>query len=179
MSRIGKKPIPIPKDVKIDLKEDLLTVKGPKGEIKRTIHPKVNVNIENDQVIVTINDDTKESNSLHGLFRALIANMVTGVSNGFEKVLEIVGVGYRGEMNGRTATLQLGYSHPIIFELPEGIEAVIDKTKITLTGIDRELLGKTAAKIRSYRKPEPYKGKGIKYANEVIRRKAGKTGSKD
>lgn len=179
MSRIGKKPIPIPKDVKIDLKEDLLTVKGPKGEIKRTIHPKVNVNIENDQVIVTINDDTKESNSLHGLFRALIANMVTGVSNGFEKVLEIVGVGYRGEMNGRTATLQLGYSHPIIFELPEGIDAVIDKTKITLTGIDRELLGKTAAKIRSFRKPEPYKGKGIKYANEVIKRKAGKTGSKD
>jgi large subunit ribosomal protein L6 len=179
MSRIGKQPIPIPKDVKIELKEDLLTVKGPKGELKRIIHPKVNVNMENDQVFISVYDDTKESRAFHGLFRALIANMVTGVSKGFERMLEIVGVGYRAEISGRTATFHLGYSHPIIFELPEGIDAVIDKTKITLSGIDKELLGKTAAKIRSFRKPEPYKGKGIKYADEFIKRKAGKTGAKE
>lgn len=179
MSRIGKQPIPIPKEVKIELKEDLLTVKGPKGELKRVIHPKINVNMENDQVLVSVDDDTKESRAFHGLFRALIANMVTGVSKGFERILEIVGVGYRAEMSGRTATFHLGYSHPIVFELPEGIDAVIDKTKITLSGIDKELLGKTAAKIRSFRKPEPYKGKGIKYADEVIKRKAGKTGAKE
>lgn len=179
MSRIGKQPIPIPRDVKVELKEDILSVKGPKGELKRIIHPRVNVNMDNNQVIVSINEDTRESRSFHGLFRALIANMVTGVSQGFERVLEIVGVGYRAEMNGRTATFHLGYSHPIIFELPDGIDAVIDKTKITLSSIDKELLGKTAAKIRSFRKPEPYKGKGIKYADEIIKRKAGKTGAKE
>lgn len=179
MSRIGKMPIQIPDGVKIELNQDLLSVKGPKGELKRTIHPNVNVNTENDQLVVTVNDETKESKSLHGLFRALIANMVTGVTQGFEKILEIVGVGYRVEIAGNTATFHLGYSHPIVYELPNGIEAAVDKTKISLKGIDKELLGKTAAKIRSFRKPEPYKGKGIKYADEVIIRKAGKTGSKD
>ena len=179
MSRIGKMPIPIPKDVKIDLKDNNLKVNGPKGELIRVIHPRVNVNIDGDQVVVSVNDESKESRSFHGLFRALIANMVTGVSKGFEKGLEIVGVGYRAELSGRTVTFHLGYSHPVIFELPEGIEANIDKTKITLLGIDKELLGRTAAKIRSFRKPEPYKGKGIKYADEIIKRKAGKAGARE
>ena len=179
MSRIGKMPIPIPKNVTVDLKKDFITVKGPKGELKRSIHPKVNVRMENDQLIVAVDDETKESKSLHGLFRALIANMVTGVNQGFEKVLEIVGVGYRAELSGRTATFNLGYSHPIVYEMPDGIEAQIDRTRITLNSIDKELLGKTAAKIRGFRKPEPYKGKGIKYAEEIIKRKAGKTGAKE
>ncbi|MFC1838791.1 50S ribosomal protein L6 [Thermodesulfobacteriota bacterium] len=179
MSRIGKMPILIPKGVKVDFNGDLLSVKGPKGELKRSIHPKVNLDMENDQILLTTNDDSKESKSFHGLFRALIANMVTGVTDGFERALEIVGVGYRGEVSGRTATFHLGYSHPIIFELPDGIDAAIDKSKITLKGIDKELLGRTAAKIRSFRKPEPYKGKGIKYTDETIKRKAGKTGAKE
>jgi large subunit ribosomal protein L6 len=172
-------PIQIPKGVKVDFNGDLLSVKGPKGELKRSINPKVNLNMENDQILVTVNDDSKESRSFHGLFRALIANMVTGVTDGFERALEIVGVGYRAEVSGRTATFHLGYSHPIVFELPEGIDAAIDKSKITLNGIDKELLGRTAAKIRSFRKPEPYKGKGIKYTDEIIKRKAGKTGAKE
>jgi large subunit ribosomal protein L6 len=179
MSRIGKMPIEIPKDVKVDIKDELISIKGPKGELKRTINPKVRLNIENDQILVTVDDDSKESKSCRGLSRALVANMVKGVSQGFERILEIVGVGYRAEVSGRTATFHLGYSHPVVFQLPEGIDASIDKSKITLTGIDNELLGLTAAKIRSFRKPEPYKGKGIKYAEEVIKRKAGKSGARD
>jgi len=179
MSRTGKKPIPIPKDVKVDLKGDLLTVRGPKGELKQKIHSNINIiNDDNNQIVVSVNDGVKGSKSLHGLFRALIANMVTGVSQGFERILDIVGVGYRAELSGRTATFHLGYSHPINYEMPEGIDAKIEKTRITLSGIDKELLGKTAAKIRSFRKPEPYKGKGIKYVEETIKRKAGKTGVK-
>ena len=178
MSRVGKKPIPIPKDVKVDLRGDLLTVKGPKGELSRRIHPEVNVITDKEQIVISVNDEKKSSKSLHGLFRALINNMVTGVTSGFEKVLEIVGVGYRVELTGRTATFHLGYSHPIRFELPEGIDARIERTKIALGGIDKELLGKTAAEIRSFRKPEPYKGKGIRYEGESVRRKAGKTGAK-
>lgn len=179
MSRIGKMPIQIPKDVKVDLKDDLLSIKGPKGELKKNMHPKVQVNTENDRILVNVIENTKQVRSYHGLFRALIANMVTGVSQGFERKLEIVGVGYRAELSGRTATFHLGYSHPIVFKLPEGIDAKIEKSKITLNGIDKELLGRTAAKIRSFRKPEPYKGKGIKYAEEIIKRKAGKTGAKE
>lgn len=179
MSRIGKMPIEIPKDVKVDIKDEFISVKGPKGELKRTINPKVRLNIENDQIMVTVDNDSKESKSCHGLSRALVANMVKGVSQGFERTLEIVGVGYRAEVSGRTATFHLGYSHPVVFQLPEGIDASIDKSKITLTGIDNELLGLTAAKIRSFRKPEPYKGKGIKYAEEVVKRKAGKSGARD
>ena len=179
MSRIGKMPIQIPNDVSVDLKEDVLSVKGPKGELKRTIHPMVNVEIDNSQIKVSVNDDSKESKSFHGLFRALIANMITGVSTGFERALEIVGVGYRAELSGRTATFHLGYSRPIIFDLPDGIDAKIDKTQIKLTGIDKETLGRVAAEIRCFRKPEPYKGKGIRYADEVVKRKAGKTGVKE
>lgn len=178
MSRIGKRPIPIPKDVTIQIKEGLLLVKGPKGELKKRIHPSVKVSREDDQLLVTVNGDTRKSHALHGLFRALIANMVTGVSQGFQRELEIVGIGYRGEVSGKKATFHLGYSHPIVFELPDGIDAKIEKTKITLSGIDKELLGRTAAKIRNFRAPEPYKGKGIKYAEESIRRKAGKSAAK-
>ena len=177
MSRIGKKPIPIPKDVKVDLNNDLLTIRGPKGELQRKIHPMTIIHADGDQIVVSVKDRTREGKSLHGLYRALIANMVIGVSKGFERILEIVGVGYRVEQSGRVATFHLGYSHPIGFEFPEGIEAKTEKTKITLSGIDKELLGRTAAKIRSFRKPEPYKGKGIKYAEETIKRKAGKTGA--
>ena len=178
MSRVGKKPISIPKGVDIKLEQGFLTVKGPKGELKREIHPKVQVAVNDGQILVSVTDDTKESHSLHGLTRALIANMVNGVTKGFEKALEIVGVGYRAELNGRTAVLNIGYSHPVNYQLPEGIEAKIEKTKIVLGGIDKELLGLTAAKIRSFKKPEPYKGKGIKYSDEAIRRKAGKAGAK-
>jgi large subunit ribosomal protein L6 len=179
MSRIGRMPISIPKEVKVELTDSFLTVKGPKGELRCKIHPKVKVDVEDGQVRISVNDVDKESKSCHGLFRVLIANMITGVSKGFERILEIVGVGYRAELSGRTATFYLGYSHPVVFDLPEGINAEIEKTKITLRGIDKELLGRTAAKIRSFRKSEPYKGKGIKYAEEIIKRKAGKTGAKE
>jgi len=178
MSRIGKKPIAIPKGVEVRLEGDQLIIKGPKGALNLSVHPAVKLDIEDNSIAVSVVDETRESRSIHGLFRVLIDNMVTGVTKGFEKVLEIVGVGYRAELKGRTAVFNLGYSHPINFELPEGIDAKIEKTKITLSGIDRELLGMTAAKIRSFRKPEPYKGKGIKYAGEMIRRKAGKAGAK-
>ena len=177
MSRIGKQPIPIPKGVEVKLEGDSITVQGPKGKLERSIHPKVKVDIESENIVVSVTDQTRETRAFHGLFRALIANMVTGVTSGFNKALEIVGVGYRAELKGRTAIFHLGYSHPIDFELPKGIDAQIDKTKVTLSSIDKELLGRTAAKIRSFRKPEPYKGKGIKYADEVIRRKAGKAGA--
>jgi len=178
MSRIGKKPVPIPKDVKVNQKGDLLSVKGPLGELMRTIDSRVSVRIDNEQIAVLVEEGGKEVRSLHGLYRALIANMVSGVSQGFERVLDIVGVGYRAELSGRTAILHVGHSHPINFDLPKGIEAEIDRTRIKLKGIDNELLGRTAAKIRSFRPPEPYKGKGIKYAEEYIKRKAGKTGAK-
>jgi large subunit ribosomal protein L6 len=171
-------PIPIPNDVKVDLKEGVLTVKGPKGELSREIHPKVQIQIDKNQIIISVNDETKESKSFHGLFRALISNMVVGVSKGFERALDVVGVGYRAELSGRTATFHLGYSHPIVYDLPQGIDAKIDKTRITLMGIDKEVLGRTAAEIRGFRKPEPYKGKGIRYIEEIIKRKAGKTGTK-
>jgi len=178
MSRIGKKPIPIPAKVQVDLQGDLLVIKGPHGELRRKIHPAVSVSKGENQILVTVQDSDKKTKALHGLYRALIANMVTGVHQGFEKVMDIVGVGYRAELAGRTATFHLGYSHPVVFELPAGIDAKIEKTRVTLRGIDKELLGRTAATIRGFRKPEPYKGKGIKYADEVIRRKAGKTGAK-
>ena len=178
MSRIGKKPIPIPKDVKVDLKGDLLTVKGPKGNLQRKVDPNVQIQTDTDQIVLTVQAETKKSKSLHGLYRALVSNMVIGVSQGFERALEIVGVGYRAEMSGKTMVLHLGYSHPINYPVPEGVEAKVEKAKITLAAIDKEVLGGVAAKIRSFRPPEPYKGKGIRYAQEQIRRKAGKTGIK-
>ena len=178
MSRVGKRPIPIPAKVQVEQRDDVLTISGPQGQIQRKIHPDIKVIVGNGQVAVSVDESNKKLSALHGLYRALIANMVTGVSKGFERALEIVGVGYRAELAGRVATFHLGYSHPIKYELPTGIDAKIDKTKITLKGIDKELLGRTAAEIRGFREPEPYKGKGIKYVDEVVRRKAGKTGAK-
>ena len=178
MSRIGKKPIPIPKDVKVKMDGDLLTVTGPKGNLQRKVDPRIRVQADGDQIVLVVTEETRQSRALHGLTRALVANMVTGVSRGFERVLEIVGVGYRAEMSGKNLVLHLGYSHPITFPLPDGVDARIEKTKITLGGIDKEVLGLTAAKVRGFRQPEPYKGKGIKYVEETIRRKAGKTGVK-
>ena len=178
MSRVGKMPIPLPSNVSVDFQEDVLILKGPLGELRRMIHPTVRIHTEDGKIMVSVEEPGKKAKALHGLYRALIFNMVTGVSKGFERVLDIVGVGYRAELAGRTATFHLGYSHPVQFELPQGVDAKIEKTRITLNGIDKELVGRTAAKIRSFRKPEPYKGKGIKYAEETIRRKAGKTGTK-
>jgi large subunit ribosomal protein L6 len=177
MSRIGKRPIPITKDVEVKINGDMMTVKGPKGVLEQRIHDKISVEINDDNLLLSVRDNHRETRSLHGLFGALVLNMVTGVTKGFEKSLEIVGVGYRAELNGRTAIFNLGYSNPVHFELPDGIDANVDKNKIVLTGIDKELLGRTAAKIRSLRKPEPYKGKGVKYLDENIRRKAGKAGA--
>ncbi|NCO59866.1 MAG: 50S ribosomal protein L6 [Deltaproteobacteria bacterium CG_4_8_14_3_um_filter_51_11] len=178
MSRIGKKPIIIPQNVNVSVEGGSISVKGPRGQLKRVIHPSVGVAVENGLIKVTIDGDSREIGALHGLTRALIANMITGVSKGFERAMEIIGVGYRVEMNGRTAVFNLGYSHPINVPLPEGIDAKAEKTKLLLSGADKELLGKTAAYVRGLRPPEPYKGKGIKYADETIRRKAGKTGAK-
>ena len=177
MSRIGKRPIPIGKDVEVKMNGDVITVKGPKGVLQRRIHKKIEVEINDENLLLTVGDNHRETRALHGLFGALILNMITGVTKGFERALEIVGVGYRAELKGRTAIFNLGYSNPIHFELPDGIDANVEKDKILLMGIDKELLGRTAAKIRSLRKPEPYKGKGIKYAGEMIRRKAGKAGA--
>ncbi len=178
MSRIGKKPIAIPSGVKVALAGGLITVQGPNGSLKRTISEGVNVVVEADQVLVQA-QDAAEGRSLQGLTRTLISNMVEGVTKGFSRVLEISGVGYRAELKGSTLNLSLGYSHPVEYPLPQGISAEVEKqTKITIKGIDKEVVGATAAKIRSFREPEPYKGKGIKYAEERILRKAGKTGKK-
>jgi large subunit ribosomal protein L6 len=179
MSRIGKKPIIVPKEVEITFDGRTLSAKGPKGELSRLIHPKVALDIDNSQIAVSIFDDSKESKSLFGLFRSLIANMVLGVNEGFKKTLEIVGVGYRVELSGNQLIFNLGYSNPVKYDIPHGIEVQLDqKNKVILSGIDKELLGITAAEIRSFRTPEPYKGKGVKYSEERVRRKAGKTGAK-
>jgi large subunit ribosomal protein L6 len=177
MSRVGKKPITIPDGVDVVLEGDSVIAKGPKGELRRRIHPKVKIDIDDRTITVTRLDDSKESMSLHGLSRMLLDNMVTGVSSGFQKVLEIVGVGYRAEVKGRTAVLNLGYSQPVEFPLPDGIDATVDRGKMIVSGIDKELLGLTCAKIRAFRPPEPYKGKGVRYAGEMVRRKAGKAGA--
>ena len=178
MSRIGKKPISIPKGVQVNLEGDSISVKGPKGLLSRKIDPSVHVDIKDDSLQVSISDQSKESRSLYGLFRVLLNNMVIGVTKGFERSLEIVGVGYRTEINGRIISFNVGYSHSVNFLLPEEVNAVFDRGKLTLSSIDKEVLGATAARIRQIKKPDPYKGKGIKYQEEVIRRKAGKAGSK-
>ncbi|MGD9210457.1 MAG: 50S ribosomal protein L6 [Desulfobacteraceae bacterium] len=179
MSRVGKKPIPIPEKTKITLKDDVLTVQGSKGILSRQIHSGVKLDITDSQISVVISDQSRSRRALQGLTRSLVANMVIGVSSGFERVLEINGIGYRAEAKGKSILFNLGYSHPIDFPLPEGISANIEKnTVVKLNGIDKELLGLTAASIRQLRPPEPYKGKGIKYAEEHIQRKAGKTGTK-
>lgn len=179
MSRIGKLPIEIPSGVTLSLNESIITVSGPKGSLTRSLM--AGVSIEKNENIITVKraDESKTAQSAHGLTRTLINNMVIGVTKGFESVLEITGVGYRAEVKGTILNLALGYSHPINFELPQGVSAEVEKmTKILLRGTDKELIGQTAAKIRSFRAPEPYKGKGIKYAGESILRKAGKAGKK-
>ena len=179
MSRVGKKIINIPSKTSVVYKDRELVVKGEKGSLSRTIHPAVQLAIENDTISVTIDQEDRKTRSIQGLTRSLVANMVDGVSKGFEKTLEINGIGYRAEMKGTSIVLNLGFSHPIDFPMPEGISASVDKNNvIKIMGIDKEKVGQTAASIRKLRKPEPYKGKGIKYTDEHIQRKAGKTGTK-
>lgn len=179
MSRIGKRPIEVPKGVKIAFTDSMFEVQGPKGSLSRKIMDGVDIEITDSQVEVKRQGDDIKSRSAHGLTRTLINNMIVGVTKGFETALEINGVGYRAEAKGDVLNLSLGYSHPINFQLPKGIAVEVEKmTKVLVKGIDKELVGQTAAKIRSFRGPEPYKGKGIKYADETILRKAGKTGKK-
>ncbi len=179
MSRIGKQPIVMPKGVSLTIENDVATVKGPKGILTQAISPDIIVEQEEGQVLVKRNSDAKQYRALHGLTRALLANMVNGVTNGFEKKLELVGVGYRAQMQGKKLVISIGFSHPVEIDPPEGIEFEVPAvTKITVKGIDKQLVGNTAAHIRAIRKPEPYKGKGIKYENETIRRKVGKAGGK-
>jgi len=179
MSRVGKKPIPVPDKAKISYKDKVLTVQSDKGSLTREIHPAVDLEIADGFIHVTMLNESKENRALQGLTRSLVANMVTGVSTGFERVLEINGIGYRAELKGKSIVFNLGYSNPITFDLPEGVSATSEKNNIVkLSAIDKELLGRTAASIRQLRPPEPYKGKGIKYAEEYVQRKAGKTGTK-
>lgn len=179
MSRIGKLPIEIPSGVTVSFEGSIINVKGPKGALSREIMDGVSLVMDDNKVLVSRADDTKSAQAAHGLTRTLINNMVAGVTKGFEKVLEITGVGYRAEVKGNILSLALGYSHPVNFDIPKGISVEVEKmTKVMVKGTDRELVGQTAAKIRSFRAPEPYKGKGIRYAGENILRKAGKTGKK-
>lgn len=179
MSRIGKLPIEIPQGVKVTVDDTTISVTGPKGTLSRKLTEGVKIEQLEKQIAVTRQDDSIKSRSAHGLTRTLINNMVLGVTKGFETALEINGVGYRAEVKGDTLNLSLGYSHPINFQLPKSITVEVEKmTKVLVKGIDKELVGQTAAKIRSFRGPEPYKGKGVKYASETILRKAGKTGKK-
>jgi large subunit ribosomal protein L6 len=179
MSRVGKKPIPVPDKAKINYKDKVLTVQGDKGSLTREIHQAVDLEIADNVIHVTMLNENKENRALQGLTRSLVANMVTGVSTGFERILEINGIGYRAELKGKSIVFNLGFSNPITFDLPDGVSATSEKNNIVkLFAIDKELLGRTAASIRQLRPPEPYKGKGIKYAEEYVQRKAGKTGTK-
>ncbi len=177
MSRIGKMPVSIPAKIKVELRGSEISVTGPKGSMTKTLHPDMKVSIENQEVLVSRPSDDKAHRALHGLTRALIHNMVQGVSQGFSRTLLMVGVGFRAEVKERSLILYLGYSHPVIFIPPEGVyvSVVPKENKIVVDGIDKELVGQTAAKIRSLRKPDPYKGKGIRYLDEQVRIKAGKT----
>ncbi len=177
MSRVGRKVIPVPKGVNITVGKEAVSVKGPKGELKRDLPGGVTIAINGSEMNVNRADDSRENRSKHGMMRALLANMVKGVTDGWERKLEINGVGYRADVAGQKLNLALGFSHPVAFDLPKGIGAKVDKNIIVLSGIDKEILGETASKIRAIRPPEPYKGKGIKYVEEVIKRKVGKTGA--
>jgi large subunit ribosomal protein L6 len=175
VSRVGRKPIPIVSGVKVQKDDQTIKVTGPKGELSASIHPSISVDVKDNQVLVARSSDAKVHKALHGLWRALIQNMITGVTTGYSRKLELVGVGYRVEMKGKSLQFLLGYSHPILFVPPEGIKVEAPtQTNVTISGIDKALVGQVAAKIRSFRPPEPYKGKGIKYEGEYIRRKAGK-----
>jgi large subunit ribosomal protein L6 len=176
---VGKLPISKPKDVTVTVLDQLVTVKGPKGTLQRSVSPNVALKVDEQAVHILRNDESRQSRSLHGLTRALVFNMVHGVSAGFFRTLEIAGTGYRAEVQGSVLNLSLGFSHPVPFLLPEGIKASVEKTTvIRLEGIDKELLGQTAARIRALRPVEPYKGKGVRFSDEYVHRKAGKTGSK-
>jgi large subunit ribosomal protein L6 len=180
MSRIGKQPIQLPDKVQFSLKGDMISVKGPKGNLERQLHPAIELEINNDVVEVKTDMSDRKKVALQGLFRSLIFNMVTGVTSGYEKKLILNGIGYRAEIKGNNLILNVGYSNPVEFKLPDGISANVEKnTQINLSGIDKEVIGQVAANIRDIRPPEPYKGKGIMYADERIIRKAGKTAGKD
>jgi large subunit ribosomal protein L6 len=176
---VGKKPIVIPSQVKVDIQGRNLTVTGPKGSLTRAIHPDIKAEIQDNAIVVSRPTDQKKHRALHGLTRALIANMVTGVSDGYSRELQIIGVGYRAEMKAKNLVLHLGYSHPIVFAPPDEVDLSVQpkENKIAVTGVDKELVGLVASKIRSFRKPEPYKGKGIRYVGEYVRSKTGKAAS--
>jgi len=179
MSRVGKLPVQIPEKVKVAVDGNVVKVEGPKGKMAFPYSPKLKIEVAGSEVKVSRPDDSRESKSLHGLTRKLVVNAVAGVAKGYERVLEISGVGFKAEARGREINFVLGYSHPVVFQLPEGVTAEVDakQTRIVVRGVDKHLLGLTAAKIRALRVPEPYKGKGIKYAEEIVRRKEGKTGA--
>lgn len=175
MSRIGKKPVVIPKDVKVEAKDGLVYVEGPKGKLSRTLSAHINLEIKDEQVFVKRLGDTKQDRSLHGLYRALVANMIKGVSEGYVKAMEIIGVGFKAQIQGNNLNLALGFSHPVIFPIPEGIKIEIPKqTQIIVRGIDKEKVGEVAAEIRALYPPEPYKGKGIRFVGEYVKKKVGK-----
>ena len=177
MSRIGRQPIDVPADVNVTLDGNTVKVKGPKGELSRELPAQITVRQEEGTLLVERVDDERESRALHGLIRSLVQNMVTGVTEGFHKDLDIVGVGYRAQAKGKSLELSLGFSHPVVVEAPDGIEFVVPQpTRIEVHGIDKQLVGQVAANIRAWRKPEPYKGKGVRYVDERVRRKAGKAG---
>ncbi len=179
MSRIGKLPVKVPDKVKVAVTGNTVKVEGPKGKMTFPFNPKMKIEVGAGEVKVVRPDDSRESRGLHGLTRTLVRNAVDGVTKGYEQVLEISGVGFKAEVKGKEIHFTLGFSHPVVFKLPEGITAEVDpkQTRLTVKGVDKHLLGLTAAKIRGLREPEPYKGKGIKYAEEIIRRKEGKTGA--
>lgn len=175
MSRVGKKPVDLPDDTKVEIHDDEIIVTGPKGKLKKAIHPDIKVEVKNKQIVVSRNGDSKQDKSLHGLTRNIIFNIVKGVTDGFSKELEIRGVGFRAQVSGKSLNLQLGFSHPINLAIPEDITVELPKpTQIIVRGIDRESVGEFAAKIRAFYKPEPYKGKGIRYKEEYVRHKVGK-----
>jgi len=179
VSRIGRKPISLPAGVEVKIEDNVITVKGPKGVLSQSIPEDISIELKGNELLCTRPSDAKRHRAMHGLTRALVANMVTGVTTGFEKKLEMVGVGYRAQMQGSKLVLNIGYSHPIEIDPPQGVEFEVPAvTRITVKGIDKQLVGNTAADIRALRKPEPYKGKGVRYENEVVRRKAGKSGAK-
>ncbi len=179
MSRIGKKPIAVPKGVKIDVQPGAVEVKGPKGTLRQALPPGIGFELSGDSLSATLLRDDPALGKFHGLARSLVANAVAGVTDGFRKDLDIVGVGYRAEVKGKQVVFALGYSHPVVFDIPPGIDIAIDKlTHITVTGVDRQQVGQVAANIRRLRKPDPYKQKGVRYTGEVLKKKAGKTGAK-
>ena len=179
MSRIGKKPIPIPQGVTVKVAPDAIEVKGPKGQMRQALPPGIVFAQDNGSLVASLAREDGELRKFHGLARSLVANAVAGVTDGFKKELDIVGVGYRAELKGKQVIFALGYSHPVIFDIPNGIDIAVDKqTHITVTGVDRQLVGQVAANIRRMRKPDPYKQKGVRYTGEVLKKKVGKTGAK-